>query len=86
MNATQTCVKNQYTIAIISILNRKSVSHSNNKLKPHHNSHTKNALSIHQTISKSIHQDNYVTIPFEPMDRYDVSEHCRPSWELDFKI
>jgi hypothetical protein len=86
MNATQTCVNNQYTIAIISILNHKSVSHSINQLKPHHNNHTKNALSIHQTIRKSIHQDNHVTIPFEPMDRSDVSEHCRPSWELNLRI
>jgi hypothetical protein len=24
--------------------------------------------------------------PFEPMDGFDVSEHFRPSWELDLKI
>jgi hypothetical protein len=48
---------------LISLLNHKSVSHSNNQHKPHHNNHTKNALSIHYTISKSIHQDNNVTIP-----------------------
>jgi hypothetical protein len=63
MNATQSCISNQYTIAIISVLNHKSVAHSINQHKPHHNNHTKNALSIHYTTSKSIHQDNNVTIP-----------------------
>jgi hypothetical protein len=63
MNATQSCIRNQYTIAIISVLNHKSVSHSINQHKPNHNNHTKNALSIHHTTSKSIHQDNNVTIP-----------------------
>ena len=63
MNATQSCINNQYTIAIISVLNHKSVTHSINQHKLHHNSHTKNSLSIHYTTSKSIHQDNNVTIP-----------------------
>jgi hypothetical protein len=63
MNATQSCIRNQHTIAIISALNHKSAAHSINQHKPHHNIHTKNALSIHYTTSKSIHQDNYVTIP-----------------------
>jgi hypothetical protein len=63
MNATQSCIRNQHTIEIISVLNHKSVSHSINQHKPNHNNHTKNALSIHHTTSKSIHQDNNVTIP-----------------------
>jgi hypothetical protein len=63
MNATQSCIRNQYTIEIISTLNHKSVSHSINQHKPHHNNHTKNALSIHHTTNKSIHQDNNITIP-----------------------
>jgi hypothetical protein len=63
MNATQLCIRNQHTIEIISTLKNKSVSHSINQHKPHHNNHTKNALSIHYTTSKSIHQDNNVTIP-----------------------
>jgi hypothetical protein len=79
MNATKSCIRNQYTIAIISVLNYESVSHSINQHKPNHNNHTKNALRIHHTTSKSIHQENYVTIPFESMHRSNVSEHCRPS-------
>jgi len=63
MNSTQSCISNQYAIAIISVLNHKSDSHSINQHKPHHNNHTKNSLSIHYTTSKSIHQDNNVTIP-----------------------
>jgi hypothetical protein len=63
MNATQSCIRNQHTIAIISALNNKSVSHSINQHKPHHNIHTKNALRIHHTTRKSIHQNNNVTIP-----------------------
>jgi hypothetical protein len=63
MNATQSCINNQHTIAIISELKHKSFSHSINQHKPHHNIHTKNALSIHYKTSKSIHQDNNVTIP-----------------------
>jgi hypothetical protein len=39
------------TIAIISILNHKSVSHSINQHKPHHSNHTKNALSIQSIVS-----------------------------------
>jgi hypothetical protein len=60
---TQSCIRNQYTIAIISVLNHNSVSHSINQHKPNHNNHTKNSLSIHHTTSKSIHQDNNLTIP-----------------------
>jgi hypothetical protein len=63
MNATQSCIRKNHTIAIKSVLNNKSVSHSINQYKPHHNNHTKNALRIHYTKSKSIHQDNNVTIP-----------------------
>jgi hypothetical protein len=63
MNATQSCIRNQHIMTIISVLNHKSVAHSINQQKPHHNNHTKNALSIHYTKSKSIHQDNNVTIP-----------------------
>jgi hypothetical protein len=63
MNATQSCIRNHHTIELISVLNHKSVSHSINQHKPNHNNHTKNALSIHHTTSKSIHQDNNVTIP-----------------------
>jgi hypothetical protein len=63
MNATQSCISKKYTIKIISVLNHKSVSHSINQHKSNHNSHTKNSLSIHHTTNKSIHQDNYVTIP-----------------------
>jgi hypothetical protein len=37
MNATQSCIRNQYTTKIISLLNHKSVSHSINQHKPHHN-------------------------------------------------
>jgi hypothetical protein len=47
MNVTQSCISHQYTIAIISILNHKIVSHSINQHKPNHNTHTKNSLSIH---------------------------------------
>jgi hypothetical protein len=63
MNATQSCISNQNTIAITSSLNHKSVSHSINQNKPHHNKHTKNALSIHHTTNKSIHKGNNTTIP-----------------------
>jgi hypothetical protein len=63
MNATQSCIRNQHIIEIISAMNHKSVSHSINQQKSHHNSHTKNLLNIHYTTSKSIHQDNHVTIP-----------------------
>jgi hypothetical protein len=59
MNATQSCIRNRYTIEIISVLNHKSVAHSINQHKPHHKSHTKNALSIHYTTRKSIHQENF---------------------------
>jgi hypothetical protein len=63
MNVIQSCMSNQYTMEIISVLNHKNVAHSINQHKLNHNSHTKNASSIHHTICKSIHQDNYVTIP-----------------------
>jgi hypothetical protein len=63
INATQSCIRNQHIMEIISVLEHKSVAHSINQHKPHHNNHTKNALSIHYTTSKSIHQDNHVTIP-----------------------
>jgi hypothetical protein len=63
MNATQSCISNQHTVAFISALNHKSVAHFINQHEPHHNSHTKNSLSIHYTTRKSIHQDNNVTIP-----------------------
>ena len=63
MNSTQSCIRNQCIMEIISVLNHKSVSHSINQHKSNHNSHTKNSLSIHHTTNKSIHQDNYVTIP-----------------------
>jgi hypothetical protein len=58
MNSTQLCIRNQHTIEIISTLKNKSVAHSINQHKPHDN----NALRIHYTTSKSIHQDNNVTI------------------------
>ena len=63
MSSTQSCISNQHIMEIISVLNHKIVSHSISQHKPHHNSHTKNDLSIHHTTSKSIHQDNNVTIP-----------------------
>ena len=44
-------------------IDHTSVSHSINQHKPNHNIHTKNALRIHHIASKSIHQDNNVTIP-----------------------
>jgi hypothetical protein len=63
-NVTQSFISNQYTMATISVLKHKSVAHSvNEPIKPYHNIHTKDALRIHHTISKSIHQDNHVTIP-----------------------
>ena len=63
MNSTPSCIRNKHTIVIISTLNHKSVSHYINQHKPHHNNYTKNSLRIHHKISKSIHQDNNVTIP-----------------------
>jgi len=50
-------------MATISILKHKSDAHSINQNNPNHKNHTKNASSIHHTICKSLHQDNYVTIP-----------------------
>jgi hypothetical protein len=62
MNATQSCIRNHHIMEIILVLDHKSVDHSINQHKLHQNNHTKNALSIHYTKSKSIHQENYVTI------------------------
>jgi hypothetical protein len=63
MNATQSCIRNQHMIVIISVLNHKSDAHSIIQHKPHHNIHTKNALRIQYITSKSIHQDNNIIIP-----------------------
>jgi len=63
MNATQSCIRNQYAIEIISILNHKRDTHSINQNKSNHNNHTNNSLIIYHTTNKSIHQANNVTIP-----------------------
>jgi hypothetical protein len=79
MNATQSWISNQHIMAIISILNHKSDSHSINQHKPDHNSHTKNALRIHYTKSKSIHQNNNVIILELP---WHISSRRTQIWNL----
>jgi hypothetical protein len=75
MNDTQSCISNQYTIAIISVLNHKSVSHSINQHKPNHNSHTKNSSSIHPTTSNIIHQDN--NVPYQSFSGRSKPIECK---------